>query len=325
MPATPPTQETEPVSYTIFHAERAFGLFEYRGAQRHTAILSPQTVTVIEEYGDWLQINTWLGPRWIYLNFVPPTDGLDAVMARFPGIAIFYQNIETGFIYTRYADRVFFGASISKASYALYLYKRAERGEIDLNHVITYTQADWRGGSGVIRHRYRAGATFTTRRVIELNLYESDNIATNMLRRMFGMAGYREFLYSLGAYPGRINYRIFNSMLTAREAGIFALAIWDYTESDARYAGEFRAALLNNQFPFLVSDYPIASKTGWTTNRAWHDMSIVYAPSPYVLVVFSEWYGFRAQDYSDFAEISQAFQTFNDRWFSPGVSTRPKD
>ena len=167
----------------------------------------------------------------------------------------------------------------------------------------------------MIRHRYYVGSTFTTRRLIELNLYESDNIATLMLRRTYGIQGYRQFVQSLGNNPDRVRERIMNSHLTANEAGRIALAMWDYIESGGQYSEEFRHALLNNQFPFIVSDYPIASKTGWTSPIAWHDMSIVYAPSPYILAIMSARNGWSARDYSDFAEISMAFQNFNDRWF----------
>ena len=315
-PMPPPIPIPTPPPLAQLQIEKSTGLFEYKGATHPVSAISPQLVTVLETYDDWLLIRTYMGPMWIYLNFTPPTDSLDTLLRRFPNTSIFFQNIETGFTYTWYADREFFGASLSKASYALYLYQRAERGEIDLNRTITFTAADWNGGSGVIRHRYSVGRTFTTRRLIELNLYESDNIATLMLRRIYGIQGYRQFVESLGNNPRRVRDRIMNSQLTPNEVGRFALAIWDYIASDGRYSEEFRNALLNNQFPFIVSDYPVASKTGWTSPIAWHDMSIVYAPSPYILVIMSARGGWTARDYSDFAEISMAFQNFNDRWFS---------
>jgi hypothetical protein len=45
-------------------------------------------------------------------------------------------------------------------------------------------------------------------------------------------------------------------------------------------------------------------------------MAIVYAPSPYILVILSARNGWTAQDYRDFAEISMAFQNFNSTWFT---------
>ena len=314
MPSTPTTEPELPED-GLFYTGRVMGLFEYPGARYPFSLISPQYVRVLEEYGDWLKIGTWIGPRWIYLNFTPPTNGLDNLMRRFPNTSVFFYNTETSFSYSWNGDRQFFGASISKAFYALYLYQRAERGEIDLNSYITFTQADRNAGSGIINRSYPVGTQFTIRRLLELNLYESDNVATNMLRRTFGLDGYRRFIAELGGNSGLVRYNVFNSQLTANEAGLLAQAIWEYIESDGRYSEEFRLALLNNQFPFMVSDYPVASKTGWTSPIAWHDMAFVYADSPYILIIMSARAGWTARDYRDFEEISMYFQEFNDRWF----------
>ena len=308
----PPAPEPPPVT---FATTRPTGLFRYQGAAAPVSALSPQIVQVLVEDGPWRQIQTWMGPMWIYDNFAPSTGEIDAFLARFPNTAVFFYNTETGFTYVRDGNRRFFGASISKASYSLYLYQRAEGGEIDLNSYITYTNADWFGGSGVIRHHYQVGQAFTIRRTVALNLYHSDNIATNMLRRTFGLEGYRAWLYNIGGTPSMVRYNIFNSNLTANEVGLFAQEIWRYYQSGGRYSQEFMEMLLNNQYPFIVSDYPVASKTGWTAPIAWHDMAIVHAPSPYILVILSERQGWRPQDYQDFAEISMFFQEFNSRWF----------
>jgi len=310
--------ELEPFFLTgdaVMYIPRSLGLFENPGDANYNAIISPQTVTVLDSRNGWFKINTWVGPRWINFDFMPSPNEANAFMRQFSNTSIFFYNIETGFTFTYNADRVFFGASISKASFALYMYQRADRGEIDLNREITLTWADWNAGSGVIQNLYRPGDNVTTRRLIELSLYQSDNIATLALRRVFGVEGYRQFIASLGANPHRVGDRIMNSHLTTNEVGIFARAIFNYIESDYPNSADFKAALLNNQFPFQVSDYEKASKTGWTTPSAWHDMSIIYANSPYILVIMSAREGWRAQDYNDFANISRFFQEFNDRWF----------
>ena len=294
---------------------RAMGLFEYVGSETHVAVIYPQVVAVREYEDRWLQISTWLGPKWIDLDFSPPVYELDALLRRFGGnLSVYFENLETGFIYRHNANRVYFSASVPKAFYAFYIYMKAEMGEVDLDSEIVFTQQDFMGGSGIIQ-RQRVGTSFTQRELLGLNLYESDNIATNMLRRVHGLNGYRQFVYDMGGNPGFVRDQIFNSQLTANEAGLFAREIFRYIESDGVYSSEFRDHLLNNQFPFIVSDYPVASKTGWTRPIAWHDMAIVYAPSPYVLVILSARNGWTAADYRDFEEISMAFQRFNNKWF----------
>lgn len=296
--------------------ERRVGLFSSPDEPIPTTHINPQIVTIYEQYDSWLLISTWNGPQWLYLNYVPSTAHLDTLLRRWGNnISVYFENIETGFIYMYNANDVYFSASVPKAFYALYLYERAERGEIDLDSYITFTAADYFGGSGQIRHRHPTGTQISQRELLMLNLSYSDNIATLMLRRTHGLEGYRQFLASLGANPNHVRNNVFNSQLTAHDAGTLARAIFDYIESDGRYSEEFRRHLLNNQYPFIVSDYPVASKTGWTRPTAWHDMAIVYAPSPYILVILSRRDGWSAQDYRDFAEISMAFQAFNDTWF----------
>ena len=184
-----------------------------------------------------------------------------------------------------------------------------------MDGIHTFTTADIIGGSGVILERYPLGSQFTLRDLLRLNISESDNVATYMLRRIHGINGYRQFIADMGGNPYLIGNRIMDSNLTANEAGLHAREIFAYIESGGMYSHELKAGLLNNQFPFIVADYPIASKTGWTAPYAWHDMAIVYAPSPFILVILSARAGWRDADFADFAEISMAFQEFNDYWF----------
>ena len=267
------------------------------------------------ESEDGLKEETKLESQCVDLRFIP-TYALDELLIRHgDNLSVFYKNLETGFIYRYNADRVYFSASVTKASYALYLYQLAEKGIIDLNsrHTFTYADANW--GSGIIQRQYEFGATFTLRELLRLNLSESDNVATLMLRRIHGLDGYRSLIAEIGGNPDFIGCRVMNSNLTANEAGLFAKEIFAYIESGGRYSAEFKAHLLDNQFPFITSDYPIASKTGWTSPIAWHEMAIVYAPSPFILVILSERDGWSDADFADFAEISLAFQQFNHKWF----------
>ena len=291
---------------------RSMGLFSEKGGDRHISVIRPQVVNVLYQYGNWLQIQTWLGPKWIYLDFMPPDTELRSLMRRFENtMAVYYKNIETGFVFEHNSDRRFFSASVTKAPFALYIFDKAERGEIDLDSTVTFQGQDFHGGSGVIQHRYSVGTEITQMELLRLNLSESDNIATLMLRRFHGISGYRQFIESIGGNPSFVGNRIFDSRLTANEAGIFAKAIHRYVESGGKYSEDLKNHLRDNQFPFIVSDYPVASKTGWTQGIAWHDMAIVNAPSPYILVILTERIGWTYRDYRDFEEISMAFQQFN--------------
>jgi len=281
--------------------------------------LHPQVVTIQEQHGNWLHIYTSEGYAWVNFYFQPPIHLLEDFMRRFgDSVAVFYENLASGFTFSHNGDTAFFGASATKAPFALYIYQKAERGETGMTDVFTYTSGDYWHGSGVIRQRYYVGTTFTQRRLLHLMLAPSDNIATRILRREHGLDGYRAFVESLGANPVHV-HNLTYSHLTANDAGIFMRESYRYINSGGRYSHEFRDNLLANRYPFITSDYPIASKSGWsgTPWQAWHDMAIIYAPSPYVLVLLSSRAG-NALDVRAYNEISMFIQAFNSAWFYPG-------
>jgi len=230
-------------------------------------------------------------------------------------VSVHFENLASGFVFEHYGDRVFFGASATKAPFALYIYQKARDGLTNLNSSHAFTQADYWGGSGFIRHRYEYGQTFTQHRLLHLMITPSDNIATRILRRIHGLTGYRQFIEDLGGNPFYIQ-NITYSYLTANEAGFYMREIFRFIDSGGAYASNFKENLLANRYPFIISDYPVASKSGWASNfgGAWHDMAIVYAPSPYTLALLSSLEGF-APDRVVYDAISMFFQEFNTRWF----------
>jgi beta-lactamase class A len=295
---------------------RRAGIYRNQGDEAPVTYISPQAVTVLAEAEGWLQISTWMGPMWLNPAFMPPHHELDSGLRRFgSATSVYYKNLETGYEYFYNGNRTYFSASIAKAPLALYIYEKAERGETDLDERVTITQGDMHGGSGVIRLLYPVGHQLTQREILRLNLSESDNTATKILARLHGLEGYKNFLAGLGGNPNHVGYNVFNSNLTMRDAALYANRIYEYVLSNNTYSEEFADHLFNNQFPFLVSDYPIAGKTGWTHPSAWHEMAYICAPSPYLLVVLSRQDGVLNPNGSDYEEISKLFQDFNHQWF----------
>ena len=259
---------------------------------------SNQLIHIVEEDGDWLMVYTEEGLRWTNSSIAPQTDHLEELLYPFGGLmAVHFENMETGFVFEHNPEIMFTSASVPKATYALYLFKQAEEGFVDIED-LPFT---W--------------GNETIRELLRRNVSESCDHSTMVLINRFGIIGYTEFIGRLGGNTGFVGYRVMNSDLTAREAGLFARAIFEYIDSDGRYAHLLKEDMLDNQYPFIVSDYPVASKSGWYTPHAWHDMAVVYAPSPYTLVILSSRGGWTDQDYADFYKISMAFQEFNNKWF----------
>lgn len=312
---------------------RPIPVFENRGDLRYVYILPPQTVEVLGKSDNWWYVSTSLGAKWVNINFAPPTYELDAFLSPFgQRISVYFKNLETGFEYSYNPDRVFFGASISKATQGLYAFIAAERGYIDMYAVHTYRASDFMGGTGIIRFM-QVGTEFTTRELLHYSIVHSDNIAFRMLARYMARTGFsfRDFVMEIGASPRFILDRYMDN-ITASEAMLWLNAIHSYFESESRYGHYFQDDLLNvamyshpyftrgNAFggtndivvQFIHSDYPIAQKYGWG-NNSFHVIGIVYAPSPYLLVIFSNMENGAHELYE---EISWKLQAFNARYFA---------
>ena len=262
----------------------------------------------------------------------PSTYHLDAFFSQFDAdIGIYYKNLDTGFVYSFNPDGVFFGASLNKANLALHTFVAAERGYIDMYAVHTFTAEDWWGGTGIIRFM-PAGTQFTTRELLHHSIVYSDNVAFRMLARYMARTGfsYRDFVAELGTNPHFIRCT-YSHNTSAADTALWFYAIYNYIRSDSHYGHYLLNDLLNTALyshpyftrgytfggdsdvnvRFIHSGYPVAQKYGWF-NRAFNTAGIVYAPSPFILVVVSNMHH---GAHELFEEISWIMEEFNGRYF----------
>jgi len=272
--------------------------------------------------------------QWEELGLTPDTYELDEFFAAIGhNVSVFYKNLDTGFTYLHNPDRVFFAASLSKSNHALYVYALAELGLVDMNEVHFYTSGDRWGGTGVLRFE-PFDSTFTTRELLGLSIQESDNAAYRMLIRMttHTQPSYRDFVAEIGGNV-RMIQNVISQNTNAHDAGLWMYSIFNYIESDSLYGHYLKYDLMNTaqtshhyfdrwegsygrggtvNVSMIQSDYPLARKYGWARN-AFHDAAIVYATSPYILVILSN---MDRGAHDLFEEISWVMQDFNYEWFA---------
>jgi len=303
------------------HIDRPLGLFHSMHDEIHAKLAQPGEVQVLMQDDNWLLVSTPDGPMWLDQHFWPSRQTLDDFFNGLPfDVSIYYKNLDTGFIYSHRGDLIYNSASLNKTPHALYVYYLAESGLVDLSEIHTFTPANYRGGTGVIRHM-PFYTEFTTSELLIHSVRDSDNVAYFMLLNIFAdyWLSYIEFYRSIGGnaglfgeYAGRLN------LMTAEDAGLIMYRIHQFIEGggDSPYAAEFKNSLLNSDVPIIIADYPVAQKYGrWDGN--FHDKAIVYAPSPYILVIMSTLDRDGQGGFEEFAEISRFIQDFNRRYFSP--------
>ena len=252
----------------------------------------------------------------------PSTYHLDEFFSRFgEDIAIFYKNLDTGFVYAFNPNVTFFAASINKAQHAIYTYIAAERGYIDMCAVHTFTAEDFWGGTGIIRFK-PAGTRFTTRELLHHSIVHSDNVAFRMLVRYMERVAfsYQDFAAQLGSSD--------SNNISVTDAAIWFSAIYDYMRAESNYGHYLLHDLLNTaeyshpyftrggtfggdsnvQTQFIHSNYSVAQKYGWFTG-AFNTAGIIKAPSPFMLVILSN---MDDGAHELFEEISWLMHEFNE-------------
>lgn len=300
------------ISSSSFALQRVYGLHDYFGQQSYERTISPQTVEMLDARDGWLQIATAQGPKWVNLSFEPDPSPLAELMGEFgSNFAMLYMDLLSGYAFMHNPDRIFNAASVNKLQHALYVYALAERGELDMGRVHTLRDSDRRSGTGGLQHRAE-GSAFTTRELLRESMRVSDNTAHQMLTRLYGLPGYRDFAREIGASDhDEIIRNVSHSRITARDAGAWAAAVHAYLVSGGTYSQEFRDNLMNANMQLITSSYPLGNKYGWF-ETFFHDFAIVFANRPYALVILSD---MPDASFDAFRRISRGVEEFHRAYF----------
>ncbi|OUQ40328.1 hypothetical protein B5E65_14770 [Gemmiger sp. An120] len=205
-------------------------------------------------------------------------EALEDYLAQLPGrVSVLAVRPSDGLTVAWNEDEQYYAASLLKAPYALWLCRRTENGELDLEQPL----GGWDG---------------TAREALTAMIARSDNQATAALYTRWpadGESGFAAFLEELDIPPVH-KARALSSetkitgTLSARDAMQVLKAMDDYFATGTPLAETLKQAFLNTQHEFLITDWPMAKKYGnWT--GALHDIAIVYAPDPYYAAVLTDW------------------------------------
>ena len=197
-----------------------------------------------------------------------------------------YKDIYTGFTVSYNANQNIQTASTIKAPTDIYIYEMASLGKIDLEKELTYTPKQYVVGSGSIQYQ-EMYTKYKTRDLLRYSTVNSDNIAHNILMDNYGRLNMLKFWSNLGTtaiFKQNSNW----GQLNAHDALIYMSELYRfYVEND-----EYGNALMNNfmkaspKFIKGKNNYTVANKSGWY-GSAVHDVSIIFADNPYIIVALS--------------------------------------
>lgn len=177
------------------------------------------------------------------------------------------------------------------------LYLEGEE-KYDLGRKWTYDSGkDFVEGSGVIQNE-DDGFSLTYLELIQYALKYSDNIAFGEIQELFGRQIYFDWAEKVGIKGvNNSSQKIHN--LSANDCLIAMDAVYDYLETDSKYAAAVKSAMLSTQhrvmIPSAVSPLECANKYGWDKD-SYHDMAIVYDEHPFAVVVMTDLDEGRSED-----------------------------
>ena len=127
----------------------------------------------------------------------PTTKELHELLASFPGDAGLYAcDLSTGRELTVQADRPFYLASVTKVLIMGAVYDKMLSEGLTRDHVLSYTEEDYRESTRTLRDRY--DEEWTLQAIIDPMIHVSDTAATDRLVKWVGEERLNKFVASLG-------------------------------------------------------------------------------------------------------------------------------
>ena len=200
--------------------------------------------------------------------------------------AFAYKDLHTGFSVTYNESQQVFTASTIKAPTDLYIYEMASLGKINLDDEMTYTSNYFNPKSGKLKYN-EFNTKYKVRELLRLSTVYSDNAAHNMLEDKFGRINMLNFWKEKGTeyiFTQNTNWGVLN----AHDAVIYMEELYKFYLNDKNYGKEIMENFKNASPKFIEgkNDYLVANKSGWG-NTSIHDVSIIFAENPYVVVALS--------------------------------------
>jgi len=265
----------------------AFQTFSQANAPQDYGLLSPKVA--------WLDVDTYLEERKAWtVSYQPLKPQLNETLSNV-GLSghfgVYFEDLTTGAWVGINEKDQYLPMSLLKVPTMVAVLKKAEKGELSLDGVVTLQQEDLNGVSGSLAQK-GAGYRITVRELLRTMIKESDNTALlTFNRRVLTYEELEEAKQAIGVHSendtdeaispkgySNILRSLYLSTYLRRPFSQIALSIMSETD-------------YNTQLPAgLPADVKVAHKVGFDANGGlYHDCGIIYLPKkPYILCVMSK-------------------------------------
>lgn len=182
-------------------------------------------------------------------------------------------------------DGLFTAASTMKVPINIYAYDLAFKEGFDLDQIEYIYGNDLEGGTGIIQEE-GAGGSYKISELLKLSITKSDNVATNVLYRVFGN---RDGVYLLNSLANRYGiHSNYGNQLTAKDALEMLKYIY-YNEEENPYFDY----LIDDMKNTVYNDYYTRDFKNTTAHKVgdydgyYNDIGIVFSKHPYIFSLYT--------------------------------------
>ena len=217
-----------------------------------------------------------------------------------PGeIGFYYKNLVTGDVIEHHADALLESASVIKLQMFAAILKWSAEGSADLREKLTMTDADKFPSCGALQF-FPAPLDVDIETLCKLMITLSDNTATNLLLRRFGMDTFNAEFRRMGLekshierflFDARASQRGLENRVTAREMGALLEQVYRRSFVSEEISAYLEDVLRRQQIKhktrgYLPRSIPAANKTG-EDDGITNDAALIFAPQPFVVCFLS--------------------------------------
>ena len=223
-------------------------------------------------------------------------------------VAVWFLDIQSGAQYVYNDQFPFYYASTMKAPYAAWLYTLAQDGACDLEDMIEVKPEDigkYKDNTGKLKSM-DLPADFSVESLIGMMLENSDTVALKLLLARYPAADFRQWAQEQGVQNADALNSVVSGKATAADMGVLTAAVYRVME-EGQYGPQLRQHMENAGNRMVASDYPVAHKYGWD-EHAYHDMAVVYAPHPYLVVIMTDKWAGSYKETAQFGTLSRTME-----------------
>lgn len=214
-------------------------------------------------------------------------------------IGFYYKNLTTGEEIGFNEGEAFLAASVIKLPIFAEICRQWALGNADMSEVITVKNTDKMPSCGALR-LFTGEPRVDIRTLCNLMISISDNTATNVLIKHFGIDNLNRGFREIGLEKTKINRLLFDgeaqrqgkeNVFVPREIGLLLEQVYNKTFVNEEVSLEIEKTLLgqqiNHKIPGKLPDnIEVGHKTG-EDDGITNDVGIVYADKPFVIVFAS--------------------------------------